>query len=93
MSRTYYNRARYIDNLSIVLEARDDFKQLDYHKHTNGEEFLFMHLLTGDVAYLDITGRTDAEIFHVLAQIECGITPPELIKDNKRRLEIGKLFN
>lgn len=92
--RAYRSKEQYIETLAVILNAREDFKDLEYHRHpTNGKEYLFMSAMTGEVFMFDITGYDEADIFHCIAQIECGIGVPNLITDTAERLEIGKLFN
>lgn len=94
MSRIYRNKKEYIDNLAIVLEAREDFKELQYHKHpTTQEEYLFMSVITGEMFMFEITGKRNEDIFHIIAQIECRQRPECQITDRDKRLELGKLFN
>jgi hypothetical protein len=52
-----------------------------------------MSAMTGEVFMFDITGYDEADIYHCMAQIECGIGVPNLITDTAESLEIGKLFN
>ena len=95
MSRVIRSKQEYIEALNTVLDAREDFKDLTYHKHpSNGEEYLFLSALTGEVFMFDITGYSEANIFHCIATIECeGLNVDNLIKDAHKRLEIAKLFN
>lgn len=96
MSRLYRSKQEYINTLGEVLEAREDFKGLEYHKHPNtGEEYLFLSAITGEVFMLDVTGYTEEKMFHCIAMIECqGLgSVDNLIKDTSKRLEIGKLFS
>lgn len=93
MSRVHQSRINYIDNLDTVLSVREDFKKLEYKRSNDGREYMFMHLITGDVKYFEITGLSEQYIFYIIAKITCGIVPEELITDNEKRLEIGKLFN
>ena len=92
--RSYRSKEQYIETLAEILNARDDFKDLEYHRHpTNGQEYLFMSAMTGEVFMFDITGCDEASIYHMMAQIECGIRVPNLITDTAQRLEIGRLFS
>ena len=84
-------RKQYIQALEFVLSAKDDFKKLDYYR-LNGEEYIFLTDLLGQVAILDVTGYSDANIYHALAIIECNGTPRCYISDPKKRLELGRLF-
>lgn len=94
MSRAYRSKAEYVENLKTVLGAREEFKNLEYHKHpSTQEEFLFMSVITGEVYMFDITGYKDEAIFHTMAMIECGQKPDNQITDREKRLELGKLFN
>ena len=94
MSRHYRNRLEYIDNLKTVMEAREAFKDLVYHKHpSTQEEFLFMSDVLGHTFMFDISGLPNEEIFHIMAMIDCGHRPECLITDPAKKLELGKLFN
>ena len=94
MSRIYRSKAEYVENLKVVLNAREEFKDLEYHKHpSTQEEFLFMSVVTGEVYMFDITGYKDEAIFHTMAMLECGQRPENQITDRDKRLELGKLFN
>ena len=86
-------RKQYIEALNFVLSARDDFKKLEYFRHNaDGSEYLFLTDMVGQVAILDVTGYSDASIYHALAIIECGGRPRCYVKDQKKRLELGKMF-
>lgn len=96
MSRTNRSKQQYIETLGMVLGAREDFKDLEYKKHpSNGEEYLILSAITGEVFMLNITGYNEAAILHCIALIECGgfKAVDNLITDLDKRLEIGKLFN
>ena len=94
MSRMYRSKTDYIEALNTVLEARDDFDHLEYHRHpSTGKEYLFLSALTGEVFMFDVTGYSEANIFHLMARVECeGLNVDNLIKDPKQKLEIAKLF-
>ena len=94
MSRMYRNKLEYIENLKTVLDAREDFKDLEYKKNpTTQEEYLFFTVITGEVFMFNITGYKNEQIFHIMAMIDCGQQPDCIITDRQKRLEIGKLFN
>ena len=93
MSRMYRNKMEYIEAIKTVLEAREDFKDLTYNRSTTGEEYLFLQAITGDVFMFEITGLKNEQIFHIMAQVECGQRPECQITDRDKRLELGKLFN
>lgn len=94
MSRLYRNKAEYIENLREVMSAREDFKDLTYHKNpTTQEEYLFLSDIVGRMFYFDITGMRNEDIFHSMAKIECGEQPDNFISDKAKMMEIGKLFN
>ena len=93
MGRNYATRNNHIKALNAVLSARDDFKSLELHRHyATGEEYLILKDIIGDVFMFDVTGFSTASINHILAEIECGIKPSNLISDNKKKLEIAKMF-
>jgi len=87
----------YIDNLSIVLEARPDFKDLNYYRdNVSNKEYLTLSSLIGHTWTFDITGYTDAQIFHLIAMIDCakpGDPEPKcLIRDSAELLRLGRMF-
>lgn len=87
------NRKQYIACLREVLSAREDFKDLEYHRDKTGnKEYLFLTDLVGRVFILDVTGYTEHQIFHEFAQFECGKLPSSYVDDNKRMMEIARLF-
>ena len=86
-------RKQFIQALNVILSARDDFKRLEYYRHNaDGSEYIFLTDMVGQVAILDVTGYTDANIYHALAIIECGGRPRCYIRDQKKCLELGKMF-
>jgi len=94
MSRMYRNKQEYIDNLRTVIDAREDFKDLEYHRNpTTQEEYLFLSDIVGRVFMFDITGKSNDQIYHVMAMVECGQKPDCYITDPKKMMELGKLFN
>lgn len=96
MSRVGRSKKQYIEALGIVLGARKDFKDLEYKKHpSNGEEYLILSAITGEVFMLDITGYSEENILHNIAELEVGgfKAVDNLITDFDKRLEIGRLFN
>lgn len=94
MSRLYRNKKEYIDNLRTVIDAREDFKDLAYHKNpTTQEEYLFLSDIVGRVFMFDITGMQNDQIYHVMAMVECGQKPECFISDPDKMMELGKLFN
>lgn len=93
MSRAYATRMNHIKLLNEVLSAREDFKNLELHRHgATGEEYLFLTDIIGHVFMFDVTGYSSASITHTLAQIECGMKPKNLITDNAKKLELAKMF-
>lgn len=94
MSRLYRNKQEYIDNLRTVIDAREDFRDLAYHKHpTTQEEFLFLSDIVGRVFMFDITGMSNEQIYHTMAMVECGQKPDCFISDPNRMMDLGKMFN
>lgn len=94
MSRSYRNKQEYIDNLRTVIDAREDFKDLEYHKHpSTQEEYLFLSDIVGRVFMFDITGMQNDQIYHIMAMVECGQKPDCFITDPNKMMELGKLFN
>ena len=94
MSRTYRSKQAYIDSLRTVLAARADFKDLQYHRNPNtSEEYLILTDLIGHVFFFDVTGYSEANIFHCMAMIECGEKPTNFIHDQEKQFEIAKLIS
>lgn len=91
MSRVYKNKQDYIETLAKTLEVRDDFKSLEYRRNRDGNEYLILTSIAGDVFMFDITGYSEAQIYHTLAIVECGYKPRNFIKDRNKRTEIGRL--
>lgn len=95
MNKAIRTKDNYIKALNYVLLARPDFKALEYHRSSNGKEYLFLITLTGEVIMLDVTKFTERDIFHCISIIESAGTKyvSNLITDPKRKLEIAKEFN
>lgn len=94
MSRVYRAKQDYIDSLRAVMGAREDFKDLVYHKHpSTQEEYIFLTDIVGHVYMFDVTGMKNEQIYHSMAQIECGSMPACYITDKDKMMELGKLFN
>ena len=94
MGRLYRNRMEYIEVIRMALDAKEDFKDLEYHRNSvTQEEYLFLSDILGRVFYFDITGLPNEAIFHVMAEVECGVQPQCYITDKKKMLEVGKMFN
>lgn len=85
-------RTQYIGALKFCLQARKDFKDLEYVADIVGEgEYLILSDIIGQVCMLDITGYPNAMVCHSLAQIECGIPPMNLITDKAEIMRIATL--
>lgn len=94
MSRVCRTKKMYVDNLKELMSAREDFKDLVYHRdNTNNQEYLFLENIIGYVFMFNITGYTEAEIWHAMAMVECGEEPPCRITEKAELLRLGKLFN
>lgn len=94
MSRTYMARRRYIESIRELCSAREDFKDLQYHiDNQTKEEVLTLTNVVGYTWWFNITGYSDAQIFHAMAQVECGQKPKCLIEDKAKLMELGKKFN
>lgn len=94
MSRLYKNKQDYIVILKAVIDAREDFKDLVYHKNpTTQEEYLFLSDIVGRVFMFDITGMKNEDIYHAMAMVECGQKPDCFISDPNKMMELGKMFN
>ena len=94
MSREYKSKTEYIEAIKTVLEAKEDFKDLIYHKHPSKQgEYLFLSDILGRMFMFDITGMKNEQIYFIMAQIECGVRPECQITDRAKMLELGKLFN
>ena len=86
------NRKQYIGTLKECLKARDDFKDLEYVTDVpNSKEYLILSDIVGQVAMLDITNKEEAEIYHMIAQIECEIAPNSFITDKAKKMQIARL--
>lgn len=86
------NRKQYIGALKYCLQARNDFNNLEYIADVVGEgEYLVLSDIIGQVCMLNITGYTEAMIYHTLAQIECGTAPINTITDKAEIMRIAKL--
>lgn len=84
------NRKHYIGILNECLKARSDFKKLEYFRNWNtGEETLILSDIIGRVVMLNITGLPEAQIFHSLAQVECGQTPTNAVTDTAEMMRIA----
>lgn len=92
MSRLYKNKENYIGLLKACEAARDDFSDLKYCRNAQGEEYLVLSNLLGNVFIFDITGFSEAMIKHTLAQVECGIKPKNLVTDPRKRIEVAKIY-
>lgn len=85
-------RAQYIGALKYCLKARDDFGNLEYVVDIISEhEYLILTDIIGQVCMLNITGYTEAMIYHVIAQIECDTVPSNLVTDKAEMMRIAKL--
>lgn len=86
------NRKQYIGALKKCLLAKDDFKDLEYVADiVKNKEYLILSDIIGQIAMLDITGIDEADIFHTIAKIECGIAPRNIITDKAEKMHIAKL--
>lgn len=93
MSRQLQRRQEYIDVLRTVLSVRQDVKDLVYRKHPSSQaEYMFMTMVTGEVFMFDISGMREDQIYHCMAELECGNAPKNLISDRDKRLELGLMF-
>lgn len=86
------NRKQYIGALKYALKARNDFKDLEYICDVVGDgEYLILSDIIGQICMLNITGYTEAMIYHSLAQIECGEVPINVIVDKAEIIRIARL--
>lgn len=92
MSRIFRTKENYIGLLKACEMARPDFGDLKYCRNHRGEEYLVLQNVIGNTFMFDITGYDNAQIKHTLAMIECGKEPTNFIKDQKKMLEIAKLY-
>ena len=92
MSRIFRTKENYVGLLKACEMAREDFGDLKYCRNHKGEEYLILQNIVGNTFMFDITGYDNAQIKHTLALIECGKEPTNYIKDNKKMLEIAKLY-
>ena len=87
-----HRRMQYIGALKYCLKAREDFNDLEYIADIVGDgEYLILSDIIGQVCMLNITGYTEAMIYHTLAQIECGSVPINIITDKAEIMRIAKL--
>jgi hypothetical protein len=93
MSRVYRSRQEYMEKLKDVMEVREDFKDLKYCRTAEGEEYLMLSNIIGQVYFFNITGYTEAKIFHTMAVLECGNEPSNFVKERSKLLELGRAFN
>ena len=90
----YTTRENYIKALNYVLSAKENFKGLKYCRDSQtNEEYLIMSNVIGEAFVFDVTGITDAEMYHSIAVIEAGKVPSNFITDRKKLIDIGKRFN
>ena len=86
------NRKKYIGTLKECLEARDDFGDLVWKQDwSRSKEYLILSDIIGGVLMLDITGKTEAEILHAIAMVECGKAPAEAITDRSEKMRIAQI--
>ncbi len=86
------NRKQYIGALKACLSARNDFKDLEYVADiVKNKEYLILSDIIGQIAMLDVTGIDEADIFHTIAKIECGIMPKNIITDRTEKMRIATL--
>ena len=86
-------RRTYIGALKACLSARNDFADLKYYRDiTTADEYLILSDIVGQVYMLNITGHSEAQIWHALAEIECGMMPNNAITDRAEMLRIAKLM-
>lgn len=92
MGRVYRTKENYIGLLKACESAREDFGDLKYCRNHKGEEYLILSNIIGNVFMFDITGYDNAQIKHVLAEIECGRKPNNYIENPSKRMEIARLY-
>lgn len=86
------NRKKYIGALKECLEARTDFGDLVWKQDWGrSKEYLVLTDIIGGVLMLDITGKTEAEILHAIAMVECGKAPAEVITDRSEMMRVAQL--
>lgn len=86
------NRKKYIGALKECLEARSDFGDLVWKQDwTANKEYLVLTDIIGGVLMLDVTGKTEAEILHAIAMVECGKAPAEAITDRSEMMRIAQM--
>ena len=83
-------RKNYIQALKACLSAREDFKDLEYYRNNStAEEYLILSDIIGNTAMLNITGMTEAQIFHNIAQVETGQMPKNMITNRAEKMQIA----
>lgn len=90
--KTILIRKEYVKALTAVLSAKEDFNSLEYYRNpTTAEEYLILSDIIGNVAMLNITGKSEANILHSIALIETGKVPSNLISDRAEMMQIALL--
>lgn len=82
----------YIGKLSECLKAKDDFKDINYYRNSEGKEYMVMRDIIGQTLMMDITGYTEAKILRCVSEVVCEEVPANLITDPEERLKIARLF-
>lgn len=89
MSNTHKDKEIYAKKLKECLNARPDFKDLQYCVTSTGE-YLALTGITGDTFMFDITGYEKDQMLTTVAEVVCGLAPGNYITDYAKRAEIGK---
>lgn len=90
----YGDLQKYVEKLGELLEVMPNFKALThYHDVESGKDYLTLTTVVGNAFMFDITDKNKAQIFHIIAQVNCRIKPKELIEDRQRLLALGRKFN
>ena len=91
MATAFQSKVEYIGVMKKALQAREDFDDLKYYKHNyNGTEYLNLLTLSGDAFWYDITGYSNAMIFHAIAEIENGKHPACQLTNRKEIMEVAR---
>ena len=91
MSRVYREKSNYIGLLRMCLQVREDYGNLTYRRDAQGNEYLILSDIIGQVSMFNITGFSEEKILANICYIMCGNTPNNIITDKKERMRIARL--
>ena len=85
----YWNKADFVKDVNKVLSVREDHKDLEYKKCTDGE-YLILSSIIGHSWYFDITDYDEPRIFQTIATVVAGRVPHNIITDTATQMRIAK---